>query len=303
MIYIKLDRSMNLSVTVNEPIYRGDNLNRKLIFLTPLELGGEDLAASYVYLSYIRADGTADITLLTRMEEKYNEKYYQYVLPVTSAITRYTGDVCMWLQIYSGAASSPVISKSGECVIHILASTNMDEYICDRNLSLIYAMQRDMEEKIAEAERALGSRIDETNETIMNSLAGKADHVVFDEYTGALQLMCGENPVGDMIYIKTKGDESRLIGADINDNGELVVTFSDGYTKSLGVVAGQNGLIYVPHIDDKKVLTFTIEAEPEALPGPIDLCPSDDWGSIADGETEEEEAGNGGTDYMWEDME
>ena len=29
MIYIKLDESMNLVMTVNEPIYRGDNLNQK----------------------------------------------------------------------------------------------------------------------------------------------------------------------------------------------------------------------------------------------------------------------------------
>lgn len=32
MIYIKLDESMNLVMTVNEPIYRGDNLNQKITY-------------------------------------------------------------------------------------------------------------------------------------------------------------------------------------------------------------------------------------------------------------------------------
>lgn len=39
MIYIKLDDSMNLVITVNEPIYRGDNLNQKIIYLIPLQVG------------------------------------------------------------------------------------------------------------------------------------------------------------------------------------------------------------------------------------------------------------------------
>lgn len=42
MLYIKLDDSMNLMVTVNEPIYRGDNLNRKIIYLIPCYVGDFD---------------------------------------------------------------------------------------------------------------------------------------------------------------------------------------------------------------------------------------------------------------------
>ena len=38
MIYIKLDESMNLVMTVNEPIYRGDNLNQKIVYLIPLQV-------------------------------------------------------------------------------------------------------------------------------------------------------------------------------------------------------------------------------------------------------------------------
>ena len=49
MIYIKLDESMNLVMTVNEPIYRGDNLNQKIVYLIPLQVGEVDMLAATPY--------------------------------------------------------------------------------------------------------------------------------------------------------------------------------------------------------------------------------------------------------------
>ena len=72
-MYIKLDEQMQLTVTVREPLYRGDNLNRKLIYLAPMQIGEIDLASAALYLSYIRADGVADIVCLERGDEQYNE--------------------------------------------------------------------------------------------------------------------------------------------------------------------------------------------------------------------------------------
>ena len=89
MFYIKLDSGMNLVVTSREPLYRGDHLSQKLTFLIPTKIGDLDMASATLYLSYIRADGTADIDLLKRGEELYNESYYQFTMPVTSKLTRY----------------------------------------------------------------------------------------------------------------------------------------------------------------------------------------------------------------------
>ena len=93
-MYIKLDEGMNLVVTVNDAIYRGDNLNRKIIYLIPLTVGEIDILTAKVYLSYIRADGVPDIVILERMDEKYKESYYQYTLPVTCKLTKYPGEIC-----------------------------------------------------------------------------------------------------------------------------------------------------------------------------------------------------------------
>lgn len=146
MFYIKLESDMSLVITVREPIYRGDNLNQKIRYLVPLTVGDIDMQTAFVYLSYIRADGAADVVCLERMEEKYNESYYQYILPVTCKLTKCAGQVCTWMQIYAGSPSNPEISKSGECILQIEDSKNMDDYFCDHQVTAIYQMQKQMEE-------------------------------------------------------------------------------------------------------------------------------------------------------------
>ncbi len=308
MLYIKLDESMNLVITKNEPIYRGDHLNQKITYLIPIEVGDIDMLQATVYLSYIRADGTADIALLVREDDPYNERYYQYHLPITSNLSRYAGEICTFLQIFSGPPQHPVIAKSGECMLRVIDSRNMDEYITDRNLRLIYEMQRYMEDKVEKTEKALTERIDKTDEAV----SAKADNIVFDKEKSTIQLVSTiirrdeegndagveQVPVGDPIFVRA--DTSRGVSnMEINELGELIVTFDDETTQNLGAVIGRDGSVYVPHVDERKVLTFTIESEPTKVPEPVDLNPNDDWSDMDD-------VGMDGpgtkTAFLWEDM-
>lgn len=303
MLYIKLDDGMNLVITQNEPIYRGDRLNQKIIYLLPLTVGDIDVQSATVYLSYIRADGTADIALLNRLDELYNESYCQFTLPVTSTLTRYAGEICSWIQIYAGSPRNPMIAKSGECMLQIRDSKNMDEYISDRNLSLIYEMQRQMEEKVEQAEQALTARLDKTDEAV----AAKADNLIFDAENSTIQLVSTtilrdedgnetgteQIPLGDPIFVRTD-TSSGIANMEINGNGELVVTFDDGTTQNLGVVVGSDGAVYVPHLSEQKVLTWTIETEAGEIPDEVDMNPNDEWSGIDDSD--------GMTEYVWENL-
>lgn len=305
MIYIKLDSDMNLIITKNSPIYRGDNLNQKITYLIPTTVGDIDMLSAIVYLSYIRADGTADIALLVRDKEKYNESYYQYHLPITCTMSRYPGEICTFMQIFAGSGKDPVIAKSGECTLRVLESKNMDEYISDRNLRLIYEMQKHMEDRVDETEAVLTERINNTNKVV----AGKADNIVFDEERSTIQLVStipvldedgletGEfNQVllGEPIYVRADTAQG-ITSMEINKNGELIVTFDNKNTQNLGNVVGKDGAVYVPHIDEHKVLTFTIEVAPDTMPPPsVDLNPNDEWGDI-DGKVLK-------TDYVWENI-
>lgn len=308
MFYIKLDEGMNLVVTSREAIYRGDHLNRKLTYLLPLQVGDIDIGTTAVYLSYIRADGTADIDLLNRQEELYNESYYQFTMPITSKLTRYAGPVTTFLTIYAGSYNRPRISKSGECILHIQASTNMDDVITDHNLSLIYSMQRQMEDKVEKAEATLTERIDKTDEVV----AAKADNIIFNEEDSTVQLVSTipvldeegnivefkQLPLGDPIFVRT--DTARNISnMEINKDGDLIVIFDDDGIQNLGNVVGKDGVVYVPHVDAHKVLTFTIETEPGEIPDPVDLNPDDEWSDMYD---DGMDSSGGETDYIWEDM-
>lgn len=186
MFYIKLDENMDLVITVREPLFRGDNLNRKLVYLMPLTIGDIDMMTAYVYLNYIRADGVADVVVMERMEEMYNESYYQYTLPVTCKLTRCPGEVCTWIHIYTGTPSNPSIQKTGECMLQIQDSKNMDDYFCDHQITAIYQLQKS---------------IDENTKKIDTGLSGKADGISYDDETRKLQLTANGEAVGDAVVV------------------------------------------------------------------------------------------------------
>lgn len=283
MFYIKLDEDMNLVTTVKETIYRGDNLNQKIIYLIPLKVGDIDMLTATVYLNFIRADGEPDVVMLERQDDKYKESYYQYVLPVTCKLSRYAGEVCTWMQICSGPISNPTIAKTSECILQVLESKDMDNYLGDRHVTALYQMQKKMDEGF--------TQVDESIESIASE---KADNIVFNDDDSTIQLMANGSPIGDKILVSANA------GLEIEDmkisvDGELLVFFVDGTIKNLGCVVGTDGAVYVPHIDAHKVLTFTIEDKPGEIPEPTDLNPSDEWSGV-DGNSIE-------TDYVWESIE
>lgn len=182
MFYIKLDgKSMDLTVTVREAIYRGDNLCRKVIYLLPLAIGELNVESCCVYLNYVRADGVADVALLEKLPEKYNESYLQYTFPIGCKITKYAGPVCTWIHFYTGDPSFPISTKSGECVLQIQASRSIDEYTCDHQMTAIYQMQKKIEES--------------------GGLGGGVDGLVYDEETRELKLVRGDEAVGDSVTV------------------------------------------------------------------------------------------------------
>lgn len=141
MTYIMLDADNKLVVTKMDSIYRGENLSKKITFLIPKMIGDVAVSETTVFLSYIRADGTADIAVLIPSSELYNSEYYQYVIPVTCRLSRFPGNVRMWLQFYSGSVNCPDTIKSGDCVIHILNSDNIDHCLDDHVLTALYQLK------------------------------------------------------------------------------------------------------------------------------------------------------------------
>ena len=282
MLYIKLDGDMSLVITVNEPIYRGDNLSQKITYLIPTVVGEIDMLTASVFLSYVRADGVADVVVLDRSETPYNESYFQYTFPINCKLSKYPGEVCTWIQIYSGTPSNPVIAKTGECMLQVQESKNMDDYLCDHQMTALYQLTHTM-----------NTAIEDMNNTIENAIENKADNIIFNPEDSTIQLSANGVPVGDKIVVNTNTG-AVVTNAGISSDNELILTFNDGTVMILVSVLGKDGAVYVPHISERKVLTFTIEDEPGEIPEPVDLNPNDEWSEIEGDEVV--------SDYIWEPM-
>ena len=305
MIYIKLDEDKNLVTTVWEPIYRGEHLNQKIRYLVPLMVDEVDMLTATVFLNYIRSDGEPDIVILERQEDKYNESYYQYVLPVTCKLSKYPGEVVTWMQIYSGVPSDATIVKSGENIIQITESKDMDYYIGDyrgdKQLTALYQMKKELDDGLSEVNEAVeesNTAMDEGFAQVTEKLEAltveKADNIVFDSEDSTIQLTANGEPIGDKITVSVY--DGRLIKEmRITTDGELLVFFDDDSIQNLGKIVGDDGMVYVPHIDAHKILSFTIEDEAGEIPDPVDLNPSDEWSGIDGSDIE--------TDYVWESIE
>ena len=90
------------------------------------------------------------------------------------------------------------------------------------------------------------------------------------------------------------GEQFGLQSIEIDKNGNLVVTFTDGTISNLGRVVGNDGKVYVPHIDkDTSILSWTIEDKAEEVPDPVDLSNEGEWENVNGEEV-------GQTDYEWE---
>jgi len=146
MFYIKMTADKELQITQSEPIYRGENLHTKMTFLIPHMLGTLDTRTACIYMSYIKADASADVVRMIREELPYDDTYDCYKVPIGCKMTKYPGEVHLWLQIYAGDLVNTVIAKSGECVVRVQNSTNMDDCMCDHQLFAIYQLQKEIED-------------------------------------------------------------------------------------------------------------------------------------------------------------
>lgn len=279
MVCIKLDQHKDLRVTTASPVYQGENAQDTLTFLVPKSIPPiEDLKAAMIYLTYIRPDGVADMIWLTHGEE-YGDDYYQYNVPYNTKFTRVPGEICMWLQIYDGVPSNPTILKSSEVMIYVHKSKNVNEYIDDSNLTLLYEIHKELVDKDEE----LSARIDK-----------KADNIIYNEEDSTIQLTADGEPIGDRVFVHAKNG-ALISDMFISKNGNLWVIYDNQTSENLGRVVGDDGKVYMPKIDEHKILTFTVEDAPSDKPiPPTDLNPFDEWSPIEDDGLM--------TDYIWEGL-
>lgn len=97
--------------------------------------------------------------------------------------------------------------------------------------------------------------------------------------------------------LEEKGINGKGIEKAYIENENLMILYTNGTIENLGRVVGRDGIgkVYIPHIDDDHVLSWTVEDKEGEIPKPVDLTDKDEWEPVEDSEVE--------TDYVWEPME
>ena len=79
----------------------------------------------------------------------------------------------------------------------------------------------------------------------------------------------------------------------IDENENIIITLTDGRVIDLGNIPGASGVVFVPHIDEKGILTWSNNGGLEN-PEPYDLNAHDEWTTLPEEGIE--------TEYVWEYM-
>lgn len=267
-MYIKMNNDKSLVVTVETTIYRGETRADLITFLIPAQYEGINLADCAMTMRYLLPDGVSKVEPLAVLPEKY-KTYLQFSTIVNTRLTAQAGSITVWLTAIDDILGT--VLKTGECIVRIADSIDVSGHFQEEDLDQIDMLIS----KVSSLERS------------------KADNLVFHQEDNTIQLTSGGVPIGDRIVISVD-DGVCVTDVLMNESGELVVKFEDGTETNLGKIQSSGGVVYVPHVDDHKVLTFTIETEPGEIPPPVDLNPNDEWSDIDDSEVV--------SDYVWEDL-
>ena len=118
----------------------------------------------------------------------------------------------------------------------------------------------------------------------------KADNIYYDENGKYIQLVANGTPIGTRVKV-SNNDANGIADCKIDENGHLIVTLTNNTTIDAGYVGNKDGVTFIPHVSDDRILSWTNDGGLEN-PEPIDLNPFDEWTTLPEEGIEAE--------YKWE---
>lgn len=206
MYVIKMERDKSLVCTVRADVYQGEKRADTLVFVVPKSYDNVSLSECTMLMRYILPNGVGESVELSLCPTPYNDNYLQYKLIISSKFTRFPGDITLWLTARN--LDDDVVLKSGEIVIDVTPAKQIDDYLPDDGTS----------EYVSEID-ILAERIDKLQEE-------KADNITYNEDTCELQLLSGNELIGNVSivpsenYIDQIKDDVGNVWSDIKSSEE-----------------------------------------------------------------------------------
>ena len=232
MYVILVNDDNTMTATVKERIVQRSKLVDTLCFLVKPSYQGIDMSSATVLMEYITPVGKKYRTeILTASNELYKE-HLKYTLPVDTKITEEAGDVEIQLSfIYvdmdiNGNVAQRVRKISPAHTMTVVPISAWSDIIPDSVLSPLDQRIIKVDAQI-KAMEDMNRILDET----------KADNLKYDAATNRLQLLAGENAIGDVVQLR-QGE------GGYDENGVPVVDF--GKTEvddDIDVPEGSNNVV------------------------------------------------------------
>ena len=119
----------------------------------------------------------------------------------------------------------------------------------------------------------------------------KADNIIYNEDENYIQLTSNGSPIGDKIALKSVG--TNVVSIQVNEDGELIVNYSDGTSSNIGKV-GDGSCVgtYIPSYSEDGILTFTLSDKIGETSYSFDIDESNNWNPV----------GEENSSYIWEKL-
>lgn len=289
MYTLLLDETNKLTTTVKERIMQRSKLVDDLHFLVDPIYKGHNMADFTVMMEYIlpvSREYKSEILVLS--DGLYKDKL-EYKLPFNTCLTREAGNIEIQLTFVSVGLDSSGnsvqrVRKTSTAVITIVPISAWSDIIADSALTAL-------DQRLIQTQAMLEA-VNEMNQALYET---KADDIYYNETEKYIQLTANGNPIGNKVVLNISDEKVCVQYVKVNDNGELIITYSDGTTENAGkVVEDFVSGIYIPDVSKDGMLTMTLSQSVGEPSYTWDIDRSNDWNEI--------EGAESSTNYYWEEL-
>lgn len=281
MYTILLDESNALMTTAKERIMQRSKLVDRLRFLVDQNYKGLDMTEFTVMMEYLRPVSREYVSeILVRQDDLY-KNCLDLRVPFDTGLTREAGDVEVQLTFVKvgldeDGNSVQQVRKTKSTKVTITPISAWSDIIADSALNAV-------DQRLVQAEAMIGAM----NDLSQILYEEKADNIRYDEEGQYIQLTANGVPIGDRIQLHMSGSDCGVCVkcVSVNDDGEMVVTYTDGSTENIGKISGGAASgIYVPSLSEDGILTMTLNEEAGDPSYSWDINQFNDWTAIGSDE-------------------
>lgn len=285
MYTILVTDSNELVTTVKERIMQRSKLVDNLHFLVDPKYKGIDISEFEVMLEYVLPVSREYKTeILVKSDKLYKDKL-QYTLPFDTNLTKEAGKIEIQLTFVKASLDADgnaiqQVRKTSKATINIIPITAWSDIIADSALGAL-------DQRLIMVD-AMINAFDDMIQCIDNT---KADNIIYNEDENYIQLTSNGSLIGDKIALKSVG--TNVVSIQVNEDGELIVNYSDGTSSNIGKV-GDGSCVgtYIPSYSEDGILTFTLSDKIGETSYSFDIDESNNWNPV----------GEENSSYIWEKL-